>query len=64
MQGGLEVTRLGDVSGDDFAQLSKMSGRGSILLLAPCPGVWAYVKDVLDRLLAGDRDYAALRPDR
>lgn len=26
--------------------------------------VWAYVKDVLDRLLAGDRDYAALRPDR
>ena len=26
--------------------------------------VWAYVKDLLDRLLAGDRDYAALRPDR
>ena len=26
--------------------------------------VWAYVKDVLDRLLAGDRDYEALRPDR
>jgi hypothetical protein len=26
--------------------------------------VWAYVKEVLDRLLAGDRDYAALRPDR
>ena len=25
--------------------------------------VWAYVQDVLDRLLAGDRDYAALRPD-
>jgi len=25
--------------------------------------VWAYVKEVLDRLLAGDRDYAALRPD-
>jgi transposase len=25
--------------------------------------VWAYVKDVLDRLLAGDKDYAALRPD-
>jgi len=25
--------------------------------------VWAYVKDVLDRLLAGDTDYAALRPD-
>ena len=24
---------------------------------------WAYVKDVLDRLLAGDKDYAALRPD-
>jgi transposase len=26
--------------------------------------VWAYVKDVLDRLLAGDRDYSAMRPDR
>ena len=26
--------------------------------------VWAYVKEVLDRLLAGDRDYAAMRPDR
>jgi transposase len=26
--------------------------------------VWAYVKDVLDRLLAGSTDYAALRPDR
>jgi len=26
--------------------------------------VWAYVKELLDRLLAGDRDYAALRPDR
>ncbi len=26
--------------------------------------VWAYVKEVLDRLLAGDRDFAALRPDR
>jgi transposase len=26
--------------------------------------VWAYVKDLLDRLLAGERDYAALRPDR
>ena len=26
--------------------------------------VWAYVKEVLDRLLVGDRDYAALRPDR
>jgi hypothetical protein len=25
--------------------------------------VWAYVKDLLDRLLAGDRDYAAMRPD-
>ena len=25
--------------------------------------VWAYVKEVLDRMLAGDRDYAALRPD-
>jgi len=25
--------------------------------------VWLYVKDVLDRLLAGDTDYAALRPD-
>jgi transposase len=25
---------------------------------------WAYVKALLDRLLAGDRDYAALRPDR
>ena len=25
--------------------------------------VWAYIKDVLDRLLAGDTDYAALRPD-
>jgi hypothetical protein len=25
--------------------------------------VFAYVKDVLDRLLAGDTDYAALRPD-
>lgn len=25
--------------------------------------VWAYLKDVLDRLLAGDADYAALRPD-
>jgi len=25
--------------------------------------VWAYVRDLLDRLLAGDRDYAALRPD-
>jgi len=26
--------------------------------------VWAYVKELLDRLLTGDRDYAALRPDR
>jgi transposase len=26
--------------------------------------VWAYVKDVLDRLLAGSPDYASLRPDR
>ncbi|MBM3748000.1 MAG: IS66 family transposase [Acidobacteria bacterium] len=26
--------------------------------------VWAYVKDVLDRLLAGSTDYAAVRPDR
>jgi len=26
--------------------------------------VWAYVKEVLDRMLAGNRDYAALRPDR
>ena len=26
--------------------------------------VWAYVKKVLDRLLAGDTDYVALRPDR
>jgi len=25
--------------------------------------VWAYVKDVLDRLLGGGNDYAALRPD-
>jgi hypothetical protein len=25
--------------------------------------VWLYVKDVLDRLLAGETDYAALRPD-
>jgi transposase len=25
--------------------------------------VWAYLKDVLDRLLAGETDYAALRPD-
>jgi len=25
--------------------------------------VWAYLKDVLDRLLAGDTNYAALRPD-
>jgi hypothetical protein len=25
--------------------------------------VWAYVKGLLDRLLAGDTDYAALRPD-
>jgi transposase len=25
--------------------------------------VWAYMKDVLDRLLAGETDYAALRPD-
>jgi transposase len=25
--------------------------------------VWAYVKDVLDRLLTGETDYAALRPD-
>jgi len=25
--------------------------------------VWAYVKDVLDRLLASETDYAALRPD-
>jgi len=25
--------------------------------------VWAYVKELLDRLLAGDRDYTALRPD-
>jgi transposase len=25
--------------------------------------VWAYLKDVLDRLLAGDTGYAALRPD-
>jgi hypothetical protein len=25
--------------------------------------VWSYIKDVLDRLLAGDTDYAALRPD-
>lgn len=26
--------------------------------------VWAYVKDVLDQLLAGSTDYATLRPDR
>jgi len=26
--------------------------------------VWAYVKDVLDQLLAGGTDYASLRPDR
>jgi transposase len=26
--------------------------------------VWAYLKDVLDRLLAGNTDYASLRPDR
>jgi transposase len=26
--------------------------------------VWAYVKDVLDRLLAGSTDYTSLRPDR
>jgi transposase len=26
--------------------------------------VWAYVKEVLDRLLSGDTDYASLRPDR
>lgn len=25
--------------------------------------VWAYIKDVLDRLLAGDKDYDAMRPD-
>ncbi|HBO44540.1 MAG TPA: hypothetical protein DD670_11515 [Planctomycetaceae bacterium] len=25
--------------------------------------VWAYVKDVLDRLLAGSTDYDSLRPD-
>jgi transposase len=25
--------------------------------------VWAYLKDILDRLLAGETDYAALRPD-
>jgi transposase len=25
--------------------------------------VWAYLKDALDRLLAGETDYAALRPD-
>jgi len=25
--------------------------------------VWAYTKDTLDRLLAGDTDYAAMRPD-
>jgi hypothetical protein len=25
--------------------------------------VWAYLKDVLDRLLAGETDYAVLRPD-
>jgi transposase len=25
--------------------------------------VWAYIKDVLDRLLAGETDYASLRPD-
>jgi len=26
--------------------------------------VRAYVKELLDRVLAGDRDYATLRPDR
>jgi transposase len=26
--------------------------------------VWAYIKDVLDQLLAGQTDYASLRPDR
>ncbi len=25
--------------------------------------VWAYIKDILDRLLTGETDYAALRPD-
>ena len=25
--------------------------------------VWAYVKEVLDRLLAGEKDYASLRAD-
>ena len=26
--------------------------------------VWAYVKDVLDHMLSGSKDYASLRPDR
>ncbi|MEX1096374.1 MAG: hypothetical protein WED34_10015, partial [Planctomycetales bacterium] len=26
--------------------------------------VWLYVKDMLDRLLAGDRDFEAMRADR
>ena len=25
--------------------------------------VWAYLKDILSRMLAGETDYAALRPD-
>lgn len=25
--------------------------------------VWAYIKDVLDQLLAGSKDYESLRPD-
>ena len=39
----------------------------AVSLIASCEmlGIepWAYIKDVLDRLLAGETDYAALRPD-
>jgi transposase len=38
--------------------------RPFVLYLRNDLDVWAYVKEVLDRPLAGDRDYAALRPDR
>jgi hypothetical protein len=40
----------------DFLTLASSAVRNDL-------DVWAYLKDVLDRLLSGETDYAALRPD-
>ena len=40
----------------DFLTLASSAVRNNL-------DVWVYIKDVLDRLLAGETDFAALRPD-